>query len=184
MGLGSEIRDSEKNYSGSRIPGSKRHRIPDPEVKKAPDPGSGSATLGTFIQLILCEDEEYWIFTFSDQTFILPQYDEQGRAFVEARVRYSSLIISQNYTYSSCCVCYTTERHVDRAVELGLFHRSTSVADPGNFGTDPDQYLWLTDFGSGSGSCYFRRWPSSRQKAFFSPSFFAFFFWSFIYINS
>jgi hypothetical protein len=27
------------------------------------------------------------IFTFSDQTFILPQYDEQGRAFVEARVR-------------------------------------------------------------------------------------------------
>jgi hypothetical protein len=25
--------------------------------------------------------------TFSDQTFILPQYDEQGRAFVEAKVR-------------------------------------------------------------------------------------------------
>ncbi len=34
---GSEIRDSEKTYSGSRIP--------DPGVKKAPDPGSGSATL-------------------------------------------------------------------------------------------------------------------------------------------
>jgi hypothetical protein len=32
---GSEIRDSEKTYSGSRIQGSKRHRIPDP----------GSATL-------------------------------------------------------------------------------------------------------------------------------------------
>jgi hypothetical protein len=30
---------------GSRIQGSKRHRIPDPGVKKAPDPGSGSATL-------------------------------------------------------------------------------------------------------------------------------------------
>ena len=32
---GSEIRDPEKTYSGSRIEGSKRHRIPDP----------GSATL-------------------------------------------------------------------------------------------------------------------------------------------
>ncbi len=31
MGLGSEIRDPEKNYSGSRIQGSKRHRIPDPD---------------------------------------------------------------------------------------------------------------------------------------------------------
>jgi hypothetical protein len=34
---GSEIWDPEKTYSESRIPGSKRHRIPDP--------GSGSATL-------------------------------------------------------------------------------------------------------------------------------------------
>jgi hypothetical protein len=34
---GSEIRDPEKTYSGSRIP--------DPRNKKAPDPGSGSATL-------------------------------------------------------------------------------------------------------------------------------------------
>jgi hypothetical protein len=31
MGLGSEIRDSEKTYSGSRIQRSKRHRIPDPD---------------------------------------------------------------------------------------------------------------------------------------------------------
>jgi hypothetical protein len=29
MALGSEIRDPENTYSGSRIPGSKRHRIPD-----------------------------------------------------------------------------------------------------------------------------------------------------------
>jgi hypothetical protein len=35
MVLGFEIRDPEKTYSGSRIQGSKRHRIPDP----------GSATL-------------------------------------------------------------------------------------------------------------------------------------------
>ncbi len=35
MDLGSEIRDPEKTYSGSRIQGSKRHRILDP----------GSATL-------------------------------------------------------------------------------------------------------------------------------------------
>jgi hypothetical protein len=34
---GSEIRDPEKTHSGSRIT--------DPGVKKAPDPGSGSATL-------------------------------------------------------------------------------------------------------------------------------------------
>ncbi len=31
MGLGSEIRDPEKTYSGPRIQGSKRHRIPDPD---------------------------------------------------------------------------------------------------------------------------------------------------------
>ncbi len=30
-GLGSEIRDPENTYSGSRIQGSKRHRIPDPQ---------------------------------------------------------------------------------------------------------------------------------------------------------
>jgi hypothetical protein len=36
---------SRKTYSGSRIQGSKRHRIPDPGIKKAPDPGFGSATL-------------------------------------------------------------------------------------------------------------------------------------------
>ncbi len=35
MVLGSGIRDPEKTYPGSRIQGSKRHRIPDP----------GSATL-------------------------------------------------------------------------------------------------------------------------------------------
>ncbi len=39
MGLGSEIRDPEKTYSGSRIQGSKRHR------SRILDPGSGSATL-------------------------------------------------------------------------------------------------------------------------------------------
>ncbi len=31
MSLVSEIRDPEKTYSGSRIQGSKRHRIPDPD---------------------------------------------------------------------------------------------------------------------------------------------------------
>jgi hypothetical protein len=37
MALGSGLRDPEKTYSGSGIP--------DLGVKKAPDPGSGSATL-------------------------------------------------------------------------------------------------------------------------------------------
>jgi hypothetical protein len=30
---GSEIRDPEKTYSGSRIQGSKKHRIPDPDLQ-------------------------------------------------------------------------------------------------------------------------------------------------------
>ncbi len=34
MGLGSEIQDPEKNLF--RIPGSKRHRIPDPQLCKVP----------------------------------------------------------------------------------------------------------------------------------------------------
>jgi hypothetical protein len=41
MGLGSEIRDPEKTYSGSRIQGSKStgSRIPDPESRiPHPDP--------------------------------------------------------------------------------------------------------------------------------------------------
>ncbi len=44
MGLGSGIRDPG---SGIRDPGSGKNlfRIPDPGVEKAPDPGSGSATL-------------------------------------------------------------------------------------------------------------------------------------------
>jgi hypothetical protein len=45
MGLGSGIRDP-----GSGI-GKNLFRIPDPVVKKAPDPGSGSATL---LASILC----------------------------------------------------------------------------------------------------------------------------------
>jgi hypothetical protein len=40
MGLGSEIWDPEKTYSGSRIQ--------DPGVKKAPDPGSATLFEGTF----------------------------------------------------------------------------------------------------------------------------------------
>jgi hypothetical protein len=42
---GSEIRDLEKTYSGSRIQGSKRHRIPDPD--------SSHCVLSTKFQQIL-----------------------------------------------------------------------------------------------------------------------------------
>jgi hypothetical protein len=45
LGLGSEIRDPEKTYSGSRI-----H---NPGVKKAPDPGSGSATLSKVCDFLM-----------------------------------------------------------------------------------------------------------------------------------
>ncbi len=46
---GSEIRDPEKTYSGSRIQGSKRHRIPDPDTQHwytytGSDPDSSSQT--------------------------------------------------------------------------------------------------------------------------------------------
>jgi hypothetical protein len=41
MGLGSRIREQKNLF-----------RIPDPGVKKAPDPGSGSATLVTLINNI------------------------------------------------------------------------------------------------------------------------------------
>ncbi len=41
MGLGSGIRDPEKTYSGSRIQGSKRHRIPNP--------GSTTLSRGTYL---------------------------------------------------------------------------------------------------------------------------------------
>jgi len=34
---GSEIRDPEKTYSGSRSQGSKRHRIPDPDPQHCLD---------------------------------------------------------------------------------------------------------------------------------------------------
>ena len=45
--------------SGIRDPGSRKNliRIPDPGVKKAPDPGSGSATLVGNIQIDLTKEE-------------------------------------------------------------------------------------------------------------------------------
>jgi hypothetical protein len=46
---GSQIRDPEKTYSGSRIQGSKRHRIPDP----------GSATLENFILQALFQSAQH-----------------------------------------------------------------------------------------------------------------------------
>jgi hypothetical protein len=35
---GSEIWDPEKTYSGSRIQGSKKHRIQDPDPQQCPEP--------------------------------------------------------------------------------------------------------------------------------------------------
>ncbi len=51
---GSEIRDPEKTYSGSRIP--------DPGVKKAliPDPGSGFATLLYTYYTSACKKEDQY----------------------------------------------------------------------------------------------------------------------------
>ncbi len=50
--------------SGIRDPGSGKNlfRIPDPGVKKAPDPGYGSATLPTRINLYLKNKLISWIF--------------------------------------------------------------------------------------------------------------------------
>jgi hypothetical protein len=43
---GSEIRDPEKTYSGSRIQGSKRHRIPDPDPQHCIFPWKQTLVLG------------------------------------------------------------------------------------------------------------------------------------------
>jgi hypothetical protein len=53
MGLGSGIRD----------PGSGKNlfRIPDPGVKKAPDPGSGSATLTETLQCKRFNEHGHWL---------------------------------------------------------------------------------------------------------------------------
>ena len=54
MGLGSEIRDPEKTYSGSRIP--------DRGVKRAPDPGSEPATLIRILIFIWCRSGSWFLF--------------------------------------------------------------------------------------------------------------------------
>ncbi len=56
-----------------------------------------------------------------------------------------------------------------------------SIPDPGNFGVDPDPRIMPLSTGSvsgcGSGSCYFRHWPSRRhQKLNFLKRFSAFYF--------
>jgi hypothetical protein len=62
MGLGSGIRDPGKTYSGSRIQGSKRHRIPDPDPQHCggthyPDTGNVTVQLraGSGIRDILIQ---------------------------------------------------------------------------------------------------------------------------------
>ncbi len=75
---------------------------------------------------------------------------------------------------------------------LQKFLLKTSVADPWHFGVDPDQdpdppdpCLWLMDPNPdpGSGSCYFRHWPSRcQQKTNFLTQFFLLTtFWRYIY---
>jgi hypothetical protein len=61
------IRDLEKTYFGSRIQGSKKHRIPDP------DPGPGSATL--FFLLFLLDYLRIWI---RIRTLVLLDPDPEG----------------------------------------------------------------------------------------------------------
>ncbi len=61
-----------------------------------------------------------------------------------------------------------------------LFIPSQQFCGTVTFGTDPDPRsvppcLWPMDSGSGSGSCYFRRWPSLRQQKTIS-SFSAYYF--------
>jgi hypothetical protein len=54
MGLGSGIQDPEKTYSGSRIQGSKRHRIPDPDPQHCLA-GTGTVVLGRIAcQIVEC----------------------------------------------------------------------------------------------------------------------------------
>jgi hypothetical protein len=66
-GLG--IRDPEKTYSGSWIPG--------PGVKKAPDPGSGSATLLSFFRPMFSEPDP----TFSGESNFLKKKKQDVTVF-------------------------------------------------------------------------------------------------------
>ncbi len=77
MGLGSEIRDLEKTYSGSRIQSSKRHRIPDP--------GSGSATQLQRWQIIFwkpkyqcCWSALFWCRSGSGSEFLIRCWSRSG----------------------------------------------------------------------------------------------------------
>jgi hypothetical protein len=82
---GSEIRDPGKTYSGSRIQGSKRHRIPDP--------GSGSATLRATVIL-------------SKKTLEILQFERRKNMFCFARCSRLLLIILKhilNLTFKQCC---------------------------------------------------------------------------------
>ncbi len=58
--LGSEIRDPEKTYSGSRIQGSKRHRIPDPDPQHWEEPSKTSRMLNTGRTKLNISDAQHW----------------------------------------------------------------------------------------------------------------------------
>jgi hypothetical protein len=68
MGLGSGIRDPGKTYSGSRIQGSKRHRIPDPDSQHCKDIFRSNIRIKTETYRILffqinnfCEEYRYLV---------------------------------------------------------------------------------------------------------------------------
>ncbi len=55
-----------------------------------------------------------------------------------------------------------------------IFHDIASVADPWHFGVDPDPDPRSMPLTNGSGSCYFRHWPSRyQQKLIFLTQFFS-----------
>ncbi len=59
-------------------------------------------------------------------------------------------------------LCFMKSIQKPQVWELSRLCPETSVPDPWHFGVD--LYLWLMDPDSGSGSCYFRHWPSRCQQ--------------------
>jgi hypothetical protein len=121
MDLGSEIRDPEKTYSGPRILVSKRHRIPDP------DPGSGSRIR---IRNTGLRNRDSPSPSPAGECAPYPSvpgggaHSQAREGLGESQFRLGNIHCGTLYIYVLCAPLLPT-----------------SVADPSNFGTDPDADL-------------------------------------------
>jgi hypothetical protein len=120
-------------------------RIPDSGVKKAPDPGSGSATL--LLQQLDWITRVFWI---HGPGFSLSGPGSNGIKFN----KYLKGIFLLDRTL------------VDRRKYPFVLKNilQAGVPDPWHFETNPGPWIRTLEYGSGSGSCSFRQWLSRCQE--------------------